>query len=217
MTQGFTRNVVSITGDAGGTLSSVSFIISGGTTGLTFAGAGTTETLTGTLIVANGGTGIATTTAYAPICGGTTPTGVFQAADTGIAVAGTVFTSNGNAALPTWQAGGGGGGLTYSEITGASKTIVVNEAYGANRGGGVAFTLPAAAAIGKEFQLLGIAGLWSIVQPANTYIRLGNLVTTVGAGGSLTATSVGDVITCRCIVADLGWIVESCVGNIAIV
>ena len=34
----------------------------------------------GTAVVAGGGTGIITTTAYAPICGGTTATGNFQAA-----------------------------------------------------------------------------------------------------------------------------------------
>lgn len=56
-----------------------------------------------TALVVGGGTGIATTTAYAPICGGTTATGAFQAATTGFANAGFVLTSNGNAALPDWQ------------------------------------------------------------------------------------------------------------------
>jgi hypothetical protein len=54
--------------------------------------------------VAKGGTGIATATAYAPICAGTTATGVFQAASTGLASAGYVLTSNGNASVPSFQA-----------------------------------------------------------------------------------------------------------------
>jgi len=47
---------ITITGDSGGGLTSTSFTFTGGTTGLTFAGAGTTETLGGTLAIANGGT-----------------------------------------------------------------------------------------------------------------------------------------------------------------
>ena len=53
---------ITITGDSGGGLTGNSFTFTGGTTGLTFAGSGTTETLGGTLVVANGGTGAATLT-----------------------------------------------------------------------------------------------------------------------------------------------------------
>ena len=60
----------------------------------------------GTAVVAGGGTGIVTTTAYAPICGGTTATGNFQAATTGFSTSGYVLTSNGSAALPSFQATG---------------------------------------------------------------------------------------------------------------
>lgn len=56
--------------------------------------------------VAKGGTGIATTTAYAPICGGTTATGALQAASTGLSTSGYVLTSNGASALPSFQSPG---------------------------------------------------------------------------------------------------------------
>ena len=56
--------------------------------------------------VAKGGTGIATTTAYAPICGGTTATGAMQAAATGLGTSGYVLTSNGASALPSFQFNG---------------------------------------------------------------------------------------------------------------
>lgn len=58
----------------------------------------------GTSVVAGGGTGIVTTTAYAPICGGTTATGAFQAASTNQSNSGYVLTSTGASSLPTWQA-----------------------------------------------------------------------------------------------------------------
>ena len=63
--------------------------------------------VTGTLPVANGGTGIATTTAYSVVFTGTTATGAFQAS-AGPGTTGYVLTSNGAGALPTWQAAGGG-------------------------------------------------------------------------------------------------------------
>jgi len=59
--------------------------------------------VTGTLPVANGGTGIATTTAYSVVFAGTTSTGAFQAA-AGPGTATHVLTSNGAGALPTFQA-----------------------------------------------------------------------------------------------------------------
>ena len=67
--------------------------------------------LTGTVGVAGGGTGIATTTAYGVLCGGTTSTGALQAVS-GLGTATYVLTSNGAGALPTWQAAAGGGGGT---------------------------------------------------------------------------------------------------------
>ena len=66
-----------------------------------------TTGVTGTLPVANGGTGVASTTAYAVLCGGTTTTGPFQAIAS-VGTAGQILTSNGAGALPTFQAAGGG-------------------------------------------------------------------------------------------------------------
>ncbi len=120
---------ISITGDSGGALTGAAFTFTGGGTGLTFAGATSTETLGGTLVVSHGGTGIATATAYAPICAGTTATGAFQVASTGQSNSGYVLTSTGASSLPTWQAaGGGGGGITTlagntGSATGSTVTI----------------------------------------------------------------------------------------------
>lgn len=52
--------------------------------------------------VAKGGTGVATTTAYAVQCGGTTATGPFQPIAS-VGTANQVLTSNGAGALPTFQ------------------------------------------------------------------------------------------------------------------
>ena len=58
--------------------------------------------VTGQLPVANGGTGLATTTAYSVVFSGTTSTGAFQAS-AGPGTAGQLLTSNGAGALPTFQ------------------------------------------------------------------------------------------------------------------
>ncbi len=56
---------------------------------------------TDTITVAEGGTGVATLTAYAPVFGGTTSTGAVQSGTVG--TAGQALTSNGAGALPTFQ------------------------------------------------------------------------------------------------------------------
>lgn len=63
----------------------------------------------GTVVVAGGGTGLTTTTAYGLIAGGTTATGNFQNAGTG--TSGQVYVSGGNAALGTWTNATGTGNI----------------------------------------------------------------------------------------------------------
>lgn len=114
---------ITITGDTGGGLTSNAFTFTGDTTGLTFAGAGTTETLGGTLVVAHGGTGITSATAYAPIVAGTTSTGAFQVASTGQSNTGYILTSTGASSVPTWQANtGAGSGLIFIQYNTVSST-----------------------------------------------------------------------------------------------
>lgn len=62
----------------------------------------TSLTLTNALTVAQGGSGRATATAYAVLCGGTTSTGAQQSIAS-VGTTGQVLTSNGAGALPTFQ------------------------------------------------------------------------------------------------------------------
>lgn len=66
----------------------------------------------GTAVVAGGGTGNTTFTAYAVITAGTTATGAFQNVS-GVGTSGQVLTSNGAGTLPTWQAAAAGGALVF--------------------------------------------------------------------------------------------------------
>lgn len=74
----------------------------------------------GTAVVAGGGTGVTSFTAYAVICGGTTSTGALQSI-AGVGTAGQVLTSNGAGALPTFQASTGKlVQRVYTEVTGSA-------------------------------------------------------------------------------------------------
>jgi hypothetical protein len=78
-------------------------LIKGNGTALSVATAGTDYYAPGStdVSVADGGTGVSTLTAYAPIFGGTTGTGAVQSGTVG--TAGQILTSNGTGALPTFQ------------------------------------------------------------------------------------------------------------------
>jgi hypothetical protein len=107
-----------------------------------------------------------------------------------------------------------GSGMAWEEVTDATKAMAIATAYGANRGGGVTFTLPATAAAGSVMEIVGIAGLWVLAQNAGQTVYLGSTNTTAGIGGSLTATNAGDCITLRCITANTAFRVTAWVGNI---
>jgi len=108
--------------------------------------------------------------------------------------------------------------LQWEVITDATKTIVVNEGYFANRGAGVTFTLPAVSALGDVFYLSAInAGGWILAQNAGQDVRMGNQITTTGAGGSLASTAIGDSLFCVCSVANTSFVVISSIGNITVV
>jgi hypothetical protein len=97
---------ISITGDSGGALTGNAFTFTGGTTGLTFAGAGSTETVGGTLAIANGGTNA---TSMATTDGVVYYDGT-RLVTTAAGTATNVLTSNGAGVAPTFQAVAAGTG-----------------------------------------------------------------------------------------------------------
>lgn len=132
----------------------------------------------------------------------TTVAGVIQVnGGTGITTSGA-----GNIVLIT-ATGGGGGGLSWQAVTSASNpvTLVKNTGYIAKGAGVVNFVLPAAAAIGDTFAIMGIGNLWTIAQNANQDITIGISTTTTGITGSVTATSISDCLQIVCSTANLNF------------
>ena len=171
-------------------------------TGLTISGGGLTVTAgTITMPVAQFGVGVVLSTAA----------GVLSSATPG--VAGTVLTSNGVAAAPTWQSPDE---LLWSRETGTPVTMTARGGYiQANAGVGLTtFVIPATAALGTQIQIIGeSSGGWTITHAVGTnqYIQYGNLKTTT-TSGSLSSSNRYDSVTLVCRVANTVWAVTSAIG-----
>lgn len=121
--------------------------------------------------------------------------------------------TNGPGTITITAAGG-----TFTEVTGTSQTIAVNNRYSANNASLVTFTLPSTAAIGDWFEIMGKgAGLFKIAQNASGQINCVNQSTTAGVGGSLTAVEQYNWIRCTCITANNIWDVTGITGDFTIV
>ena len=129
------------------------------------------------------------------------------------------FLQTDGAGVTTWATpSGGGGGITWSEVTGTSQTMAVDTGYIANNAGLVTFTLPNTSAVGGIVRVTGKgAGGWRIAQPASVVVHFGNTDTTTGTGGYLQSTHIRDGVELICVVANTEWNVISSMGNIDLV
>ena len=110
---------------------------------------------------------------------------------------------------------GSGGGYSWTEVTGTSQSMAVNNGYIANNAGLVTLTLPSVGVLGDTVIVQGKgAGLFRIAQNAGQTIHFGSSNTTTGAGGYLEATNQYDSIELLCITANTDWAVLTGVQGI---
>ncbi len=137
---------------------------------------------------------------------------------------GTVLTSNGPAALPSWEAPATGNLTVILPDPTTSQTLVGNTTYIAinTSGGRTVFTLPsvATAVPGNFYKIIGGNAIgWQVNQNATQFIAIGPNQTTVGTGGNLQSTTTGpfanDSITIWCVAPNY-FIGESITGTIQI-
>lgn len=131
--------------------------------------------------------------------------------------AGTVSTSATGSTI-TITGSGGGGGLSWNNVTGSTQAMAVNTGY-VNNGSGTptVFTLPSTAAVGDIVAVQGAnSGLWQIAQNAGQTIAFNAITSTSGTGGSVTATGRYDTLYLICITANTGWAYNSGFGNYTI-
>lgn len=108
----------------------------------------------------------------------------------------------------------------FTEVSGTTQTIAVNNRYSANNAANVTFTLPATGALGDTFEIMGKgAGFIVIAQNAGQQINFCSKSTTAGVGGSLTALQQFDWIRCTVITAGAStiWDVTGATGDWTIV
>ncbi len=145
--------------------------------------------------VADGGTGVSTLNAFAVLCGGLTGTGAIQAL-AALGTAGDVLTSNGAGALPSFQAGGGGGSSTiniqaftasgtYTPTAGMDYCIVISTGGGGGGGGADVTTTDSHAGAGGG----GGAGGTAIEMFSAATIGASQTVTIGAAGTAGSATN----------------------------
>jgi hypothetical protein len=128
------------------------------------------------------------------------------------------ITATGNSGTSTLTISSSGGGLAWTEVTGTSAAMAINNGYIANNAGLVTLTLPATAPIGSIVRVGGKGtGLWSIAQNSGQTVHFGNQNTTTGVGGSLSSILRYDCVELVCITADTDWLVLSVLGNLTVV
>lgn len=137
---------------------------------------------------------------------GATPNAATLTAGTGIGItngAGTITISS------------AGGGVSWSEITTTSQTMVANNGYIANNAGVVTLTIPATVALGDTFLIVGKgAGGWLVQANAGQTIYFGSSTSSVA--GSAASTQRRNCIEIVCITANTELEIRNSVGNITI-
>jgi hypothetical protein len=102
----------------------------------------------------------------------------------------------------------------WTDVTTATQTLAASNGYVTDHAN-VTYTLPASGTLGDTIKIVGKLGLSIVDQNAGQQILIGSSSSTVGVGGSIEGTNVGDCIELICITpgANTVWRADSIVGN----
>lgn len=130
-----------------------------------------------------------------------------------VQVDGTTIQINGSDKL---TAVGGGGGITWNEVAGTSVSAVKANGYILGNIGTTTVSLPAngSTSVGDTFKIICLSGGFVINQAANQQIRFGDVATTVGASGTMTAAAgTFSTVTAVCVSNAGGTFLWTCDGG----
>lgn len=106
---------------------------------------------------------------------------------------------------------------TWTTIA-ADGPLTTNTSYIDTKAGLLSVSLPAASAQGDMLRLQGHgAGGWIITQGVGQQILIAGTNTTLGAGGTLASSNLGDGVSMVCTTANLEWRVYGVIGNLTVV
>lgn len=112
----------------------------------------------------------------------------------------------------------GGGGQPFNwDVVSVNTQMAANNGYIADGIVRITLNLPVLANVGDTIRVTNFTSGWTVSQNAGQDIIIGSDITTIGAGGSLASTSVGDSLEIVCVVANTNFIVQHMVGNITVV
>lgn len=112
---------------------------------------------------------------------------------------------------------GSGGGFSWTEVTGTTQSMAVNNGYIASNASQVVLTLPASAIIGDTIKVQGKGtGGWRVAQNAGQTIYFNSLISTTGTSGYIESTQRYNSVELVCITANNDWAVNSASGNIQV-
>lgn len=109
-------------------------------------------------------------------------------------------------------------GFPWSKVV-VDTQMLPNNGYQIAIGTAINLTLPASSVFGQQINIMGFGGgLWTIVQGAGQQIVIGTISSTVGVGGSVSATAPTDSLILVCAEDNLTWqILGGPQGNLSIV
>jgi hypothetical protein len=97
-------------------------------------------------------------------------------------------------------------GIGWTNVTGATQTMVADNGYVADRSSLVTLTLPTTSAFGMVLYIQGFgSGGWTIAQNSGQQIFIGSTSSTSGAGGSVSSSNQYDSVTLLCVTANTNW------------
>lgn len=97
-------------------------------------------------------------------------------------------------------------------------TMQITNGYITNGLSPLILTLPLTSDIGDTIEITSFnANGWHIAQNSGQQIQVRNITTTLGSGGSLSSTSIGDSVRIMCTFQNLKWVVLSHEGTLTVV
>lgn len=103
------------------------------------------------------------------------------------------------------------------DIETANFNLMTNRGAFCNSAGTIQAALPTSSEVGDVIGLIGVGGFWEITQSAGQQIIMVGASTTIGSGGTVTSTNVGDGIYLVCYTANLTWYAWSISGVLTVV
>lgn len=116
----------------------------------------------------------------------------------------------------TSQLGVGNGSVNEWIDVIVNQPLLTNTGHVIDGAGTITLSLPVTANFGDVIRIASFTRQWIVTQGVGQQIFFGFRQSTLGVGGSINSTNVGDCVEMVCVVANTAWAVISSIGNITV-